>query len=101
MKITVSSNNIHIQDSCFVKSKDFDGVLSGIINDFPSHNVVVNRSKGNMKREWAVHNLCYKLGIYTTRTHDVDINYPLSTIETLVYDVLGWPCYCILRMFNC
>ena len=92
MKINISQNNIQIEDSYQISKLEFEDILQQIWIDLPKHVVVKNRSLNSVEREWAVHNFCYKIGIYKTRTKHLDINYPLSWKETLVYSCFGWIC---------
>lgn len=96
MKILVSGYNIQIENSFKVSKSDFEPIINQIKNDLPDHPVSKNRSLKSIKKEWAVHNLLYKLGIARTRTKDLDINYPLKSWESFVYFVFGPCCHWII-----
>lgn len=72
---TYTENNVHIEDSCTVGKKDMEGALLAIQIAHPEL-AVWQRSIKSLKREWATHNLCYMLGLWRSRTKDVDLNQP-------------------------
>lgn len=74
-KYTITKNNLHIVDSCQVSKKNFGRTLTSIKNFHPKSDVW-KRSDKSLKREWAVHNFSYSLGLFRSRTKDVDLNYP-------------------------
>lgn len=88
--LEVSDNTIHIVDSHNISKYEFDGIIDGIYDLHPSHPVINNRSKQSIKNEWAVHNLFYNLGIMPSHTQSVDFNYPLTKLEIITYNCLGW-----------
>lgn len=92
MNIHVNFNNIQIEDSYQISKYNFRPILQQIWKDLPNHSVVRNRSLKSVEREWVVHNFCYELGIYKERSKHLDINYPLTWIESLIYDCCGWFC---------
>lgn len=96
MKILASKNNIQIVDSYEVSKYRFDGIIERIKNGFPNHIVALNRSNNSIKKEWAVHNLLYKLGLWRNRTQNLDINYPLSDFEKVIYNIFGHICLIFL-----
>lgn len=87
--IQVFEDNIQIIDSYKVSKTNFAEILDKIWSDLPDHKVVKTRKKRFVQREWAVHNLCYKLGIYRSRTKDLDINSPLKIQEAITYALFG------------
>lgn len=90
MKILVTDTNIHIKDSYKVSKNDFDFILNDIENQYPDNDVLKNRSRRSLKNEWAVHNFLYLFHIERNRTADVDLNYPQSLIEKILYNAFGW-----------
>ena len=96
MEIRASKNNIQIIDSYEVSKYRFDFVLERIKNGFPTHPVVLYRTDKSIKKEWAVHNLLYKLGICKARTKHLDINYPLSIAEKITYFLFGRICLMLI-----
>lgn len=74
-KYTYTENNVHIEDSCTVSKKDMEGALLAIQIAHPGLEVWLRPMK-SLKREWATHNLCYMLGLWRSRTKDVDLNQP-------------------------
>ena len=85
-EVVVSDNNIRIENGYLVKGRAFGFVLNRIRTDEPNE-VTSNRSNYSLSCEWAVHNALYKLGLFRSRTKDVDLNYPCR-LEWL-YIVLG------------
>lgn len=93
MKITASENNVHIEGSAFIGKRAFDGVLDTARQCYPDCKVWQTRSWKSMRREWALHNALYGLGLWRSRTRDVDIDTPPDKPEWL-YNILGaivWP----------
>ena len=93
IKYTISPGNIHLIDSYLYPKKQFDRQLNRIWGLHPSCEVW-NRSRGSLKKEWATHNALYSLGLFRSRTKDVDLNYPQRCYVTLAYNIVGvivWP----------
>ena len=91
---TVSPNNIHLKDSFRVHKHAFERELKALRERFPDSLVWKHRSLKSLKREWAVHNTLHALGIYRSRTGDIDLNWPQGWIFRLGYTLLGplvWP----------
>lgn len=65
-------------------------VIKKLRNEFPRITVIHDRSIFSLIIEWRAHNLLYDLGMYKSRTKDVDLNYP----KWYVY-----PIYFILSLF--
>lgn len=94
MGIRVSENNIHIDDSHAVSKRWFKEILLEIKTAHPECRVFVQRPLYSLKKEWALHNALYALGIMRGRTADVDLNAPMGILLQAVYVVLGglaWP----------
>ena len=88
MKYTVSKNNIHIIDSYLISKNEFDSILKKI-EDTGETDVFKYRTYKSLKREWAVHNLCYNLHLFKSHTKDVDLNYPQIWYESFLYNIFG------------
>ena len=70
----VTETNTHIQDSCLVKSKDdIRCFLQKLRDESPAEMAVNQRDLESQVREWRAHNLFYKLHVFRSRTHDVDL----------------------------
>ena len=93
-EVVVSDNNIRIENGYLVKGRAFGFVLNRIRTDEPNE-VTSNRSNYSLSCEWAVHNALYRLGLFRSRTKDVDLNYPCR-LEWL-YIVLGSIIYPFVR----
>ena len=93
-EVVVSDNNIRIENGYLVKGRAFGFVLNRIRTDEPNE-VTANRSNYSLSCEWAVHNALYKLGLFRSRTKDVDMEYPCR-LEWL-YIILGSIIYPFVR----
>ena len=87
--ITVTPNNIHIENSWEVSKKDFRTTLDEIENEHPECLVFQHRCKASMEHEWATHNALYLLGLWKSHTKDVDINWPIKWYVCFLYNVVG------------
>jgi hypothetical protein len=71
---TTTPTNTHIVDSCCVISKQaMRDYLLKLRESVPDEMAVCQRDVESMVREWRSHNLFYKLHIFRSRTHDVDL----------------------------
>lgn len=93
-EVFVRDNNIRIENGYLVRGRAFGFVLNRIRDDEPNE-VTANRSNYSLSCEWAVHNALYKLGLFRSRTKDVDMEYPCR-LEWL-YIVLGSIIYPFVR----
>ena len=90
MKYTVSKNNIHIVDSYLISKNEFDNELKKIEDLYVGKTDVFKyRTYKSLKKEWAVHNLCYNLHLFRLHTKDVDLNYPQIWYELFLYNIFG------------
>ena len=70
----VSPTNTHILDSCLVKSKeDMREYLHRLRDGVPEQMAVNQRDIESQVHEWRAHNFFYKLHVFRSRTHDVDL----------------------------
>lgn len=70
----VSPTNTHILDSCLVKSKeDMREYLHRLRDGVPGEMAVNQRDIESQVHEWRAHNFFYKLHVFRSRTHDVDL----------------------------
>ena len=86
---TVSDSNIRVIDSWDVSKETFDPFLNKLRKENPENAVLVNRSNKSLRREWALHNFLYDIGIWKSHTKDVDLNYPLKWYISAIYWVFG------------
>lgn len=89
MRPTVTTYNVHIEDSYAVPKKDFDFILRTTKYANPLCKVFDLRSMFSLRMEWAAHNALYALGILRSRTKDVDLNAPICWLLNLAYCVSG------------
>ena len=85
----LSDNNLHIPNSYRMDKRMFKPALTDIASANPDCPLFKNRSIAGMVLEWAVHNLCYYLGIMKERTGSVDLDYPRAWYWRLAYNTLG------------
>ena len=91
LSITISTSNIHIEDSYKVISPLYmKYVLSDIIEFLNSNHITMDtpfnhRSICSMVNEWKTHNNLYKLNIEPERTKDCDLNYPQKWYMPIIY----------------
>ena len=93
MDYTFSSNNIQLKSSFKVKKDDFERELLAMREEHPEC-LVWNRSIKSLKREWAAHNAFHALGVFRTKTADVDLDWPQKWFFRIGYAVAGaivWP----------
>ena len=90
MNITVSSSNIHIEDSYTVESrKAIRDAVKSLRVAYPDHIVMLHRTDCSLISEWVAHNRLYRLGIEKERTRSVDLDYPQSLKYKIAYAILG------------
>ena len=93
-EVVVSDNNIRIENGYLVRGRDFGFVLNSIRENEPNE-VTKHRSNYSLSCEWAVHNALYKLGLFRSRTKDVDMEYPCR--REWVHTVSGSVIYPFVR----
>lgn len=71
MSVFVDANSIKIEDAYTISHKEFKSVLNRLKCAFTSN--VFNRSVWSLCCEWSVYNVSYKLGLFRSRTKDVDL----------------------------
>ena len=70
----VTETNTHILDSCLVKSKEsMRDFLQELRDESSDEMAVCKRDLESQVREWRAHNFFYKLHVFRSRTHDVDL----------------------------
>ena len=84
----IYASRINILDSYLVSKHDFESVLDGIQEKSPDHQVWTRGMK-SLCREWAVHNLMHKLGLWMSKTKDVSLDFPQSKITQFGYRIFG------------
>ena len=91
MLIKVSKNNIHIENSCEVNTReDMKMVLNDIRADYSlEESDVLKRTDSSLIKEWYVHNVFYNLHIFRKHTKDVDLNYPQHKIVEIAYSIIS------------
>ena len=93
MQFEITPDNIHITSSFEVRKDDFERELLAMREAHPESRVW-NRSIKSLKREWAAHNAFHALGVFRTKTADVDLDWPQNWLFRIGYAVAGavvWP----------
>lgn len=91
LKVTITKNNIHIEDSYTVKyPADIKKFLYDIKEFLDDNNITMetpfdHRSICSMKQEWIAHNNAYYLNFRPEQSRSVDINYPQPWYAPIVY----------------
>lgn len=86
---TATINNVHIFDSYAVPKKRYDRELSRIHIFNPECEVFAQRSMRSLKSEWATHSFLYDVGLWKSRTKDVDLNVPMAWYKEWAYFIVG------------
>lgn len=93
----VTEDKIHIEDSYLVVKREFKPILSEVKNEHPECQVTKNRTMFTLCMEWATHNMLYNLGLFTSHTKSVDLNYPQNKLCTFAYIVCGLASWIFLK----
>lgn len=94
LKVIVSKNNIHIENSfSIIYKEDMEDILNEYRHKYNGsvfYNFIINRrSIKSMIYEWGANNLLYEIGLFKSHTKDVDLkNTPLY--RRIFYYILGW-----------
>ena len=91
MVVNVSKNNIHIEDSYKVNTReDMQMILTDIrAKHSLEESDVLKRTDKSLIKEWSAHNLFYNLHLFRSHTKDVDLNYPQSKITEIVHSIVS------------
>ena len=81
--------NIHSEGSSKMSREGFLSALAAADHDAAYLEVVAHRSTRSLLREWAAHKLCYKCGIFRSRTEAVDLDYPQPFVMRAGYFFVG------------
>lgn len=91
LDITVSSNNIHVEDSYSLTSRVSQTLLLNKLREYMEDayitmdNPLNHRSNYSLCNEWITHNNAYKLGYKKGQSEDTDLNYPQKWYMNIVY----------------
>lgn len=89
LSIHVTANCITIYNSYTVTSrKEMYKIINKFKTDYPDHNISKIPSY-LLVCEWASHNICYKLNIFTERTKHTDLNCDNPWWLKLGYLIIG------------
>lgn len=95
LEITLSTNNIHIENSHDVELPIvMDEILNTLRKEVDDANITMDtplnhRSNASMAREWIAHNNLYILGYEQERTKSVDLNFPQKWYVKVAYWLLS------------
>lgn len=76
LQYTCTRINCHIKDSHKVPKERFEEVLEELKYKEAWCQALWLRPLKSLEAEWGVHNVLYRLGLFRSRTKDVDLNYP-------------------------
>lgn len=88
MKYKIHGDRIKLFESYLIPKANFQKELDKIRNLHPTCRIW-KRSDGNIKREWASHNLAYSLNIRRDKTADADLDYEPKWYHNFAYWVVG------------
>ena len=96
---SVTDTCVTVYDSYKVLKKNFDSYLNALRSEY---DVLIFRERTNksMANEWACHNFVYDidfLGLFKSHTKDVDMQYPLTWWEKILYPCTGWFCKIFIK----
>ena len=96
---SVTDTCVTVFDSYKVSKNFFDPYLNDLRSYYDA-TIFRERTNRSMTDEWACHNFLYDidfLGLFKSHTKDVDMQYPLSWWEKIVYPCLGWFCKILIK----
>lgn len=91
LNVTISTHNIHIEDSYIITyPPNIKKFLNNIVEFLRTNNITMetpfdHRSICSVKREWIAHNNAYKLNFRPEQSKSVDINFPQPWYANIVY----------------
>ena len=88
MRYKIYGDRIKLFDAYSVPKGSYVREIEKIRNLHPSCRVW-RRSVGNIRREWAAHNLAYSVGISRDKTGDCDLDYEPKWYHNFAYWVVG------------
>ena len=96
---TLNGINYNVTDVCIVvydswkiTKKEFKQFLTDLRSIDGDLTVLKKRSDCSLSNEWATHTFLYKCHIARSHTKDVDMQYPLTWWEKILYPCVGWFC---------
>lgn len=89
VRYSLTTTNLHIEDSYKISGRDFREVLCDINRENPNAFLFKVRCICGMCLEWATHNFLYKIGYQRERTQDADLDYPQKWYYKIGYSVIG------------
>ena len=93
---TVTDTCIKVFDSYKVSKKEFKPFIDELRKEYQV-TVLEKRSDCSFTNEWACHNFLYDLHIAREHTKDIDMQYPLTWWEKIVYPLFGWFCKIFIK----
>ncbi len=70
-------------------TSDVKKLIKEFRKEYPNHEGLAKRSDKSYLNEWAVHALCYRLGIMKSRAKDADMQFEMEPEVNLMYGILG------------
>lgn len=88
MEFSVTQNSIQIIDSYTFSKIDFDRCLDYIEDKYYT-NVFDMRGRKSLKKEWAMYNLMYRLGINRKSTGNVTLVSHITKFRMKLFNIIG------------
>lgn len=94
-KITVTTNNINIENSYEIRKNEFHEYYNCVKRNYPKCVVPYKRKYISLDFEWVTHNAIYHIAKFfktnklANRVKDVDLNYPQKWYVNWAYNILG------------
>ena len=90
VEYTYNKDNIHIQDSFAITSKEeMIAILNEIRLEAAWNGICYKRDTKSWLTEWRAHNRLYNWGIEKERTGSVDLNESESKIRLFLYSIIA------------
>lgn len=90
IEYTYNKDNVHIQDSFAITSKEeMIAILKAIRVETAKNGYFYDRDNKSWLTEWRAHNRLYNWGIEKERTGSVDLNESESKIRLLLYPIIA------------
>lgn len=82
-------NAVVITNSADYTEKQVRDALHELRVDYSDNKGFMKRTDRSYINEWAVHALCYRLGIKKDRTKDADLEFDIKPGTKMTYNILG------------
>lgn len=87
--ITVSDNCVTVYDSHTTSNRSLIKEILQYVASKAPNKVMQHRTINSLCNEWIAHTRLYNIGIAKSHTRNVDMEYPISTLHSLAWTILG------------